>query len=103
MDAGDRAQISCFAQAVSALAREAGRLADERGSGSREALVAQRAADQAFEAAALLDASAREGATLDHVMATAAWALTAAAVAVTCARDAGRVGPTAALAPVAPS
>lgn len=84
---GHRVQIQCFAEAVSALAREASRLASERGPGTREAFVARRAAEQADEAAAQLDRLAEEGVEAHMVMTTAAWALSAAAVAVTHARS----------------
>lgn len=86
MVAGQRAQLQCFAEAVSALAREASRLAGERRPGSFEAVVARRAAQQADEAAAQLDRLAQDGVEAGDVMTMAAWALSAAAVAVTSAR-----------------
>lgn len=90
--------IRHFAEAAASLAEEASHLAlAVRGPG-HDAEVAKRAARQAQEAAEVLAKMAQDGATLESAFSTAAWALSAAAVAITQARGTPVAAP-----PVTPS
>lgn len=75
-----------LARAASTLAREASAIALDRQGPGHAARVAQRAADQALEAAQTLDRMAESGENLDATIQVATWALTAAAVALTQAK-----------------
>lgn len=77
-------RVHRFAEAVSALADEASRIALADLGVGRSASVAKLAALQAQEAAALLsEIAAREDADLDEAMRAATWAMTSAAIALT--------------------
>jgi hypothetical protein len=94
MTAEDTARVlKHFAQAAASLAEEASSLAlASRGPG-HDSDVAVRAAGQAREAALQLSAMADRGASLEAAFSVAAWALSAASVAVTQARAPTLVAP----------
>lgn len=86
-----------FAQAASVLAQEPSLLTLLNVGACHDSDVALRSARQAQEAAAELERLATEGATLDETLEAAAWAMSAAAVALTQAK----LTPTARRIPVA--
>ena len=75
-----------FAEAASALAREASILTLSNLGEGHEAAVALRAAQQTRDAAAALERLAARGGTMDEAMEAATWAMTSAAVALTQAK-----------------